>query len=75
MVTAEAKQLGDFRRIIERAELLDLVPIINTALDDCVDLLRRTAPPSVLIEMVAALSAELHKRRVEVQAPGKVGAA
>jgi hypothetical protein len=59
----EANQLGEFARILARAALSDLTPIIALTLDDCVELLRRTAPPSLLIEQVAALAAELHKRR------------
>ena len=62
MGDAEAKELGKFARTLARAELRDLLPIIASTLDDCVDLLRRTVPPALLIEMVAALSAELHKR-------------
>ena len=58
----EAETLGEFARIIARAELPALVPIVALTLDDCVELLRRIAPPSLLTEQIAALAAELHKR-------------
>lgn len=63
MDRAEAEQLGEFARILARASLADLAPVIALTLDDCVELLRRVAPPSLLTEQIAALAAELHKRR------------
>lgn len=63
MDNGEADELGEFARILARAELIDLAPIIALTLDDCVELLRRIAPPSLLTEQIAALAAELHKRR------------
>jgi hypothetical protein len=63
MDLAEANELGEFARIIARADLPDLTPIIAMTLDDCVELLRRVAPPSLRTEQIAALAAELHKRR------------
>ena len=63
MDSGEAKELGEFARIIARADLARLLPIIALTLDDCIDVLRRTAPPSTMIEMAAALAAELHKRQ------------
>jgi len=62
MEPGEAEELGEFARVIARADLARLLPIIALTLDDCIDVLRRTAPPSTMIEMVAALAAELHKR-------------
>jgi len=62
MDSVEAEQLAEFARTLARARLEALIPIIALTLDDCIDLLRRTCPPATLIEMVAAISAELHKR-------------
>lgn len=62
MDSADAEQLGEFAQIIARASLEQLTPIIGLTLDDCVELLRRVAPPSLLVEQIAALAAEMHKR-------------
>jgi len=57
MASVEAEELGKFRRSIGLAELA-------TALDELIDLARSVGVGGDLaVEMAAALSAELHKRR------------
>jgi len=64
MASVEAEELGKFRRSIGLAELPELAPIIATALDELIDLARSVGVGGDLaVEMAAALSAELHKRR------------
>lgn len=59
---ADAVSLGEFAATLARAQLAQLIPIVALSLDDAIELLRRTCPPQPLIEMLAAVSAELHKR-------------
>lgn len=59
---ADAVSLGEFARTLARAKLESLIPIVALSLDDAIELLRRTCPPQPLIEMLAAVAAELHKR-------------
>ena len=63
MDNAEAEELGEFRRLIERASLDQLAPLIIVSLDGLIDALREFMPSGVAIETAAALSAELHKRQ------------
>lgn len=66
MDTAEAEELGKFRRNLQRCSLAELAPIVASVLDECIEVLRGVVPGSPLsVEMAAALSAELHKRHVE----------
>lgn len=77
MANGEAEELGKFRRNIESAELLDLVPVIAAALDELIDVVRALgAGRHVGVELAAALSAELHRRNVAMRAtPTMVGTA
>ncbi len=58
-----AKELGEFRRLIMKATLEQLAPLITTTMDGMIDALRSMAPEAYdAIETAAALCAELHKR-------------
>jgi hypothetical protein len=65
----QALQLAEFANSLARASLEQIVPVVALTLDDCVELLRRTCPPQTLIEMVAAVAAELHKRHPPKNGP------
>jgi len=77
MGNAEAEELGKFRRNIERAELIDLGPVIANTLDELIDVVRSLgAGRHVGVEMAAALSAELHRRAAFMRTtPTMVGTA
>lgn len=71
MGSDDAKQLGEFSRTLAAAPLPALVSIVSLTLDDCLELLRKAVPPGLMLEMIAAVSAELHKRNAApiVRAP------
>jgi len=77
MGSDEAEELGKFRRNIERAEMLDLGPVIANVLDELIDVVRSVgAGRHVGVELAAALSAELHRRNAAMRAtPTMVGSA
>ena len=71
MDNAAAEELGLFRARIAQAHLRELLPIITTVLDDCIDILRvLPGPTSPAVEMLAALAAELHRRNTSIVPAG-----
>jgi len=60
----EAAELETFRGNIARAELPALLRVIETTLENHVDLLRRLGAPDSLLLMALALSIELQTRAV-----------
>lgn len=71
MTSDEAQQLAKFRRAIAHADAAQLLPIIGDLIDNLIDLVRGIGTTSGIgVEMLAAVSAELHRRRVRtVYAP------
>lgn len=75
MASAEAEELGTFRRNLELADQQHLSLITVTVLDECIDVIRRLGGGSVELELAAAVSAELHRRATIAQRSLMVGTA
>lgn len=76
MTKVEADELEQFRQNIERAELPHLLRVLQTTLEDHVQLLRRLGAPDSLLLMALALAIELNTREALMhQRPPLVGTA
>jgi hypothetical protein len=65
----EADELEKFRRNIAAAELPHLLRVVETTLDDYLDLLRNCGAPDALRATVLALGVELCVRAAQLESP------